>query len=75
MVFQSYALYPHLTVRENIGFGLAQAKLPKDQIAQKVAAAAEALQLTPLRDRKPKALSGGGSASVWQSGGLWCASS
>ncbi len=59
MVFQSYALYPHLTVRDNIGFGLALAKLPKDQIAQKVAAAAEALQLTPLLDRKPKALSGG----------------
>ncbi len=59
MVFQSYALYPHLTVRENIGFGLALAKLPKAQIAQKVAAAAEALQLTPLLDRKPKALSGG----------------
>jgi ABC-type sugar transport system ATPase subunit len=59
MVFQSYALYPHLTVRENIGFGLALAKLPKDMIAQKVAAAAEALQLTPLLDRKPKALSGG----------------
>jgi multiple sugar transport system ATP-binding protein len=59
MVFQSYALYPHLTVSENIGFGLALAKLPKDVIAQKVAAAAEALQLTSLLDRKPKALSGG----------------
>ncbi len=59
MVFQSYALYPHLTVRENIGFGLSLAKLPKAEIAQKVGAAAEALQLTPLLDRKPKALSGG----------------
>jgi ABC-type sugar transport system ATPase subunit len=59
MVFQSYALYPHLTVRENIGFGLSLAKMPKAEIAQKVNAAAEALQLGPLLDRKPKALSGG----------------
>jgi ABC-type sugar transport system ATPase subunit len=59
MVFQSYALYPHLTVRDNIGFGLSLAKLPKAEIAAKVGAAAEALQLTPLLDRKPKALSGG----------------
>jgi ABC-type sugar transport system ATPase subunit len=59
MVFQSYALYPHLTVRENIGFGLSLAKMPKAEIAQKVGAAAAALQLTPLLDRKPKALSGG----------------
>jgi ABC-type sugar transport system ATPase subunit len=59
MVFQSYALYPHLTVRENIGFGLSLAKLPKDQIKAKVEGAAEALQLMHLLDRKPKALSGG----------------
>lgn len=59
MVFQSYALYPHLTVRENMGFGLSLAKLPKDQIRTKVEAAAEALQLTHLLDRRPKALSGG----------------
>jgi multiple sugar transport system ATP-binding protein len=59
MVFQSYALYPHLSVRENIGFGLSLAKVPKDQIKAKVEAAAEALQLTALLDRKPKALSGG----------------
>ncbi len=59
MVFQNYALYPHLTVRENIGFGLSLARLPKATIAQKVEAAAEALQLGPLLDRKPKALSGG----------------
>jgi ABC-type sugar transport system ATPase subunit len=59
MVFQSYALYPHLTVRENIGFGLSLAKLPKAEIAAKVGAAADALQLTLLLDRKPKALSGG----------------
>jgi ABC-type sugar transport system ATPase subunit len=59
MVFQSYALYPHLTVRENIGFGLSLAKRPKAEIAQRVDAAADALQLRPLLDRKPKALSGG----------------
>ena len=59
MVFQSYALYPHLTVRENIGFGLSLAKRPKAEIAARVGAAAQALQLTDYLDRKPKALSGG----------------
>ncbi|MBM7049194.1 ABC transporter ATP-binding protein [Rhizobium lusitanum] len=59
MVFQSYALYPHMTVAENIGFGLSLAKRPKAEIEQKVKGAAEALQLTHLLDRKPKALSGG----------------
>ena len=59
MVFQSYALYPHMTVRDNIGFGLSLAKMPKDQIAAKVGHAAELLQLTAFLDRKPKALSGG----------------
>ena len=59
MVFQSYALYPHLTVRDNIGFGLSLAKLPKDQIKTRVEAAADALKLTDYLDRKPKALSGG----------------
>jgi ABC-type sugar transport system ATPase subunit len=59
MVFQSYALYPHMTVRDNIGFGLSLARMPKAQIAAKVGTAAELLQLTPLLDRKPKALSGG----------------
>lgn len=59
MVFQSYALYPHLTVRDNIGFGLSLAKVPKDLIKSKVEAAATALKLTDYLDRKPKALSGG----------------
>ncbi|MEK1932097.1 MAG: sn-glycerol-3-phosphate ABC transporter ATP-binding protein UgpC [Pararhizobium sp.] len=59
MVFQSYALYPHLTVRENIGFGLSLARRPKEEIAHKVQAAADALQLGQLLDRKPRALSGG----------------
>jgi ABC-type sugar transport system ATPase subunit len=59
MVFQSYALYPHMTVAENIGFGLSLAGRPKAEIAEKVHAAADSLQLTQLLDRKPKALSGG----------------
>ncbi|RWX74691.1 sn-glycerol-3-phosphate ABC transporter ATP-binding protein UgpC [Neorhizobium lilium] len=59
MVFQSYALYPHMTVAENIGFGLSLAKRPKAEIAAKVQAAADTLQLTHLLERKPKALSGG----------------
>lgn len=59
MVFQSYALYPHMTVRDNIAFALSTAKMPKAEIATKVAEAARMLQLGPLLDRKPAALSGG----------------
>jgi ABC-type sugar transport system ATPase subunit len=59
MVFQSYALYPHLTVAENIGFGLSLAKRPKAEIAERVKQTANILQLSHLLDRKPKALSGG----------------
>jgi multiple sugar transport system ATP-binding protein len=59
MVFQSYALYPHLTVEQNIGFGLSLARRPRDEIRRKVAETAEILQLGPLLGRKPKALSGG----------------
>ncbi|MGQ7848119.1 ABC transporter ATP-binding protein [Granulosicoccus sp. 3-233] len=59
MVFQSYALYPHLTVRENVGFGLSLTKMAKSEIKARVDAVAETLQLTALLDRKPKALSGG----------------
>lgn len=59
MVFQSYALYPHMTVRENIGFGLALRKQQRSVIDQKVDRAAELLDLTALLDRKPKQLSGG----------------
>ncbi|MBB3464923.1 ABC transporter ATP-binding protein [Rhizobium sp. BK377] len=59
MVFQSYALYPHLTVAENIGFGLSLAKRPKAEIAERVKQTADVLQLSHLLDRKPKALSGG----------------
>ena len=59
MVFQSYALYPHMTVRGNIGFGLKMAGEPKDVIAQKVQKAAETLNLTSYLDRRPAQLSGG----------------
>ena len=59
MVFQSYALYPHMTVRENMGFALKLAKTPKDVIAQKVDDAARILDLIPYLDRKPANLSGG----------------
>jgi multiple sugar transport system ATP-binding protein len=59
MVFQSYALYPHMSVRGNISFGLKMAGMPKDQIAAKVAKAAETLNLTEYLDRKPRQLSGG----------------
>lgn len=59
MVFQSYALYPHMTVRGNIAFPLTLAKMKKPQIAEKVAEVAEILDLTALLDRKPSQLSGG----------------
>ena len=59
MVFQNYALYPHMTVYQNMAFGLKMRKVPKDVIDQKVHEAAKILDLEKLLDRKPKALSGG----------------
>ncbi len=59
MVFQTYALYPHMTVRENMGFALRFAGVPKAEIARQVAEAARILELEPLLDRRPKELSGG----------------
>ncbi|MGC2578517.1 MAG: ATP-binding cassette domain-containing protein [Terrimicrobiaceae bacterium] len=59
MVFQSYALYPHMTVRDNMAFGLKLAKVPKAEIERKVQEAALILKLEPLMDRKPAAMSGG----------------
>ena len=59
MVFQSYALYPHMTVRENLAFPLKLRKYPKEEIDEKVNEAAETLGITQFLDRKPKALSGG----------------
>src|SRR5947209_11458706 len=59
MVFQSYALYPHMTVRDNMGFALKLAKMPKEEIERKVAEAAQILDLETLLDRRPANLSGG----------------
>ncbi len=59
MVFQNYALYPHMTVRKNMAYGLKIKKIPADEIERRVAHAAEILELTDYLDRAPKALSGG----------------
>ena len=59
MVFQSYALYPQMTVEGNLSFGLKNARVPKDEIKKRVARAAEILQIEPLLKRRPAALSGG----------------
>jgi multiple sugar transport system ATP-binding protein len=59
MVFQSYALYPHMSVRDNLAFGLKLRKVPKSEIERRVNEAAETIQLQKLLDRKPKELSGG----------------
>ncbi|MGB0844161.1 MAG: ABC transporter ATP-binding protein, partial [Alphaproteobacteria bacterium] len=59
MVFQTYALYPHMTVFKNMAFGLKQAKTPAPEIERRVKEAAEVLQITDYLDRTPKNLSGG----------------
>ena len=59
MVLQSYALYPQMTVRGNLSFGLKNQRLPKSEIDSRIARAAEILQIAPLLERKPGALSGG----------------
>jgi multiple sugar transport system ATP-binding protein len=59
MVFQSYALYPHMTVRQNLSFGLENTHLPKREIAKRIEAAARMLEIAPLLDRRPGQLSGG----------------
>ena len=59
MVFQNYALYPHMSVFDNMAFGLTLRKFPKEEIKRRVDNAARTLDITPLLDRKPKALSGG----------------
>ena len=59
MVFQSYALYPHMTVYDNLAFGLRNTKVPKAEIDRRVTSAAEILDLSELIKRKPKQLSGG----------------
>ena len=59
MVFQSYALYPQMSVEGNLSFGLKNAKMPKEEIDKRVTRAAEILQIEPLLKRKPSQLSGG----------------
>ena len=59
MVFQSYALYPHMTVEQNLGFGLRMGGMPKAEVGERVNGAARILELTELLDRKPRQLSGG----------------
>ncbi len=59
MVFQQYALYPHMTVRENLQFGLRNARVPADEIESRIAAAAQRLEITALLERRPGQLSGG----------------
>jgi multiple sugar transport system ATP-binding protein len=59
MVFQTYALYPHMTVRQNLAFGLENIRTPKREIEKRVAEAARMLQIEPYLDRRPKQLSGG----------------
>ncbi|RJG46270.1 sn-glycerol-3-phosphate ABC transporter ATP-binding protein UgpC [Mesorhizobium sp. DCY119] len=59
MVFQSYALYPHMTVRKNLAFGLEQAKMPRAEIERRVLAAARTLNIEQMMDRYPRSLSGG----------------
>jgi len=59
MVFQNYALYPHMTVRQNLSYGLKNRRMPKDEIERRVNEAAEILEIGQYLDRKPRALSGG----------------
>ncbi|HZU52231.1 MAG TPA: ABC transporter ATP-binding protein [Sphingomicrobium sp.] len=59
MVFQHYALYPHMSVRQNMAFGLKNARVPRDEIDRRIADAAAVLEITPLLDRKPAQMSGG----------------
>lgn len=72
MVFQTYALYPHMNVRDNMGFALKLAGVAKAERESKVEEVAKTLQLDQLLDRKPKQLSGG-SASALPSDARWCA--
>ncbi len=73
MVFQNYALYPHMNVRKNLSFGLALNGMKRNEIDRRVNNAAEILRITELLDRKPRQLSGG-QRQVWRSAGRSCAS-
>lgn len=59
MVFQNYALYPHMTVRQNLSYGLKNRNTPKEEIERRIAKAAKSLEIEPFLDRKPRQLSGG----------------
>ncbi|MBU2326554.1 MAG: ATP-binding cassette domain-containing protein, partial [Alphaproteobacteria bacterium] len=59
MVFQNYALYPHMTVRQNLAYGLKNRNTPKDEIDRRIGQAAKALEIEPFLERKPRQLSGG----------------
>ena len=59
MVFQSYALWPHMTVRKNVAFGLEERRLPRNEISQRVEKALDLVGLSDLADRRPSQLSGG----------------
>ncbi len=72
MVFQSYALYPHMTVRQNLAFGLENSGMPKAEIATRIAEAARMLEIDSYMDRRP-ASSPAASASVWRSAARSCA--
>ena len=72
MVFQSYALYPHMTVRDNLAFGLRRAEVPRDEIDRRVASVAEKLGLAPFSPASPMR-SPAASASGWRSAGPSCA--
>ena len=74
MVFQNYALYPHMSVFDNMAFGLKLRKMPKDDIQRRVEDAAKTLEITEYLDRKPKALSGGQRQPGWPWVGPSCAS-
>ena len=73
MVFQNYALYPHMTVYKNMAYGLKIRRMPKDEIDKRVRGAAEILELTELLDRKPRQLSGGGKGNGLQWADVLCA--
>src|ERR671930_1000435 len=70
MVFQNYALYPHMTVEQNLAFGLKLRKLPKDQVRERVRSAARTLEIDEFLKRKPRAFSGGQRQRVAMGGAI-----
>ena len=70
-VFQNYALFPHMSIFQNVAFGLEMQKVPQDEIRQRVVAALEMVRLPGMENRKPAQLSGGGSNNGWHWPGRW----